>query len=112
METNKDATLQSSSSVHAMETRSKTKYQKESKKCSPNNDSAASTKQLMTLHPQEMKSLSFKKSLSDDDDQSSIVLKHTSIRSLKSARPVANLQKKVNIHPNLPVQQRLLALKV
>ena len=58
-----------------METRSKPKYQKESKKCSLNNDSAASTKQLMTLHPQEMKSFSFKKSLSNDDDQSSIGFK-------------------------------------
>ena len=80
MKTNKDAILQSSSSVHAMDTRSKTKYEKESKSCSPNNDSAASTEQIMTLHRQEMKGCSFEKCLTDDDDQSNMgskTLKHT-----------------------------------
>ena len=83
METNKDAILQSSSSVHAMDTRSKTKYQKESKSCSPNNDSAASTEQIMTLHPQEMKGFSFEKCLTYDDDQSNMgskTHKHTKSR--------------------------------
>ena len=83
METNKDAILQSSSSVHVMDTRSKTKYQKESKSCSPNNDSAASTEQIMTLHPQEMKGFSFEKCLTKNDNQSNMgskTYKHTKSR--------------------------------
>ena len=83
MKTKKDAILQSSSSVHAMDTRSKTKYEKESKSCSPNNDSAASTKQILTLHPREMKGFSFEKCLTDDDDQSNMgskTHKHTKSR--------------------------------
>ena len=70
METNKDAHQQSSSSINAMETRLKSKYQMESKNHSLNNDPAASTAEKMTLHPQEIKGFSFKKCLSDDNQSS------------------------------------------
>ena len=59
------------------------KRNKESKSCSPNNDSAASTEQIMTLHPQEMKGFSFEECLTDDDDQSNMgskTHKHTKSR--------------------------------
>ena len=86
-----------------METRSKTKYQKENKNCSPNNACATSAKQKMTLHPQKMSYLMM--------ISPAKVVKQTRTQSLESARPAASLQK-TSIHPNLPVQPRLPVLEV